>query len=84
MEIPKDPGPAGGPRTWKTDVQDLEGSGGIWKDLARIFGIIRARQLPLALRLPTPLITRKLVDWQSEVVLTRSTAEGVGGLMINT
>ena len=39
---------------------------GIWQDLANLFGIIRARQLPLALRLPNPLITRKLVDWQSE------------------
>ena len=73
---PEGLGPAGRPQTLKTHVHDLAGSGRIWRDLTRIFGIIRAWQLPLALRLPNPLITRKLVDWKSEVVLTRSTAEG--------
>ena len=48
---------------------DLSGS-------AVILGISRSWQLPLALRLPNPLTTRKLVDCQSEVVPTRSTAEG--------
>ena len=71
--------PAGHPQNLKTDVRDLAGSGRIWQDLPNLFGIIRARQLPLALRLPNPLITRKLVDWQPEVALTCSTAEGVRG-----
>ena len=48
----------------------------ILRDLAVILGIIRSWQLPLALRLPTPLTTRRLVDCQFEVVPTRSTAEG--------
>ena len=71
-----DPGPAGHPQNLKTDVQDLAR---IWTDLsgsAVILGISRSWQLPLALRLPNPLTTRKLVDCQSEVVPTRSTAEG--------
>ena len=46
----------------KTDEQDLAGSGRIWNDLALILGIIHARQLPLALGLPNPLITSRLVD----------------------
>ena len=57
-----DPGPAGRPQTLKTDVQDLERSGTIWNDLDLVLGIIRARQLPLALGLPNPLITSRLVD----------------------
>ena len=48
----------------------------ILKDLAVILGIIRSWQLPLALGLPNPLTTKKLVDCQSEVVPTRSTAGG--------
>ena len=68
-----DPGPAGHPQNLKTDVQDLET---ILNDLAVILGIIRSWQLPLALRLPNPLTTKKLVDCQSEVVPTRSTAGG--------
>ena len=48
----------------------------ILRDLAVILGIIRSWQLPLALRLPNPLTTRRLVDCQSEVVPTRSTAGG--------
>ena len=57
-----DPGLAGRPQTLKTDVRDLARYGTIWNDLALVLGIIRARQLPLALRLPNPLITSKLVD----------------------
>ena len=51
----EDPSPAGRPQTLKTDSEDLAGSGTIW---SWIFGIIRSCQLPLALRLPNPLITR--------------------------
>ena len=57
-----DPGLAGRPQTLKTHKHDLERSGVIWHDLALVLGIIRARQLPLALRLPNPLITSKLYD----------------------
>ena len=42
--------------------QDLAGSGRIWHDLDLELGIIRSRQLPLALRLPNLLITRELVN----------------------
>ena len=71
-----DPGPAGHPQNLKTDVRNLAR---IWTNLsgsAVILGISRSWQLPLALRLPNPLTTRKLVDCQSEVVPTRSTAGG--------
>ena len=74
--FPANPGRAGHPQNLKTDVRDLER---IWANLsgsAVILGIIRSWQLPLALRLPNPLTTRKLVDCQSEVVPTRSTAGG--------
>ena len=59
---PSDPGPAEDPQSLKTDSGDLVGSGGLWRALAVILGIMRSRQLPLALRLPNPLITRNLVD----------------------
>ena len=52
----------GRPQTLKTHKHDLAGSGRIWQDLALVLGIIRAQQLPLALRLPNPLITSKLVS----------------------
>ena len=56
---------AGGPRGPKSILgiwHDLAGSGRIWQDLDLKLGIIRSRQLPLALRLPNPLITRELVN----------------------
>ena len=66
-------------RTWKPMFGIWQESERIWTNLsgsAVILGISRSWQLPLALRLPNPLTTRKLVDCQSEVVPTRSTAGG--------
>ena len=52
------PGGPGGPKSILTIWVDLGRSGRIWQDLHLELGIIRSRQLPLALRLPNPLITR--------------------------
>ena len=57
-EILEAPGAPGRPKSILRIWHDLAGSGTIWQDLDLELGIIRSRQLPLALRLPNPLITR--------------------------